>query len=473
MRKLLLALFAAALLAAFTAPSYAADFKFSGFFRVRGITSDNMDRSDDAHDGIQGYDALTRPRFTAKTAGGKIWAMWEIDWYERSVSGQTVGPQTVSPQTVTIDGKEYDVSTGRVSTGRVSSVVQNANANQVVGRTAGRVGVGTNRWVVDFAIPGSQLRFRWGRTDYVSPDKEIYDSSGRSREPGFGLYGKLSNTVSLSMFTTKTGESGSGTRIGVEASDKDDYYVGLSFKASPKLTLTPWIANSRAGGSYDYWYGALHAKAKMGVMSLNATGVYQGGEVSETVDLTGWGVLLRTSFAMGKLKLLANLTMLSGDKDGDADGDRERFEFPQLGGSGWVNGGTLMTQRSLLGGITGMQSRLTNNSVSRVQLVGGNNRQLNGAFVFDVGANYQVSKAFSTFAGVYFYNAAEPAVGDQYDDAKDYGTEFNTGFKWKLYPKLELRTVAAYLIAGDYGKKKDDKDFDDSWNALWSLRHFF
>ena len=339
--------------------------------------------------------------------------------------------------------------------------------------------MGTNRWVVDFAVPGSALRMRWGRTDYVSPDKEIYDSGGRSREPGFGLYGKLSNTVSLSMFTTKTGESGSATRIGVTADDRDDYYVGLSFKASPKLTLTPWIANSRGiirGNEYDYWYGALHAKAKMGVMSLSATGVYQGGEVSETVDLTGWGVLLRTSFAMGKLKLLANLTMLSGDKDGDADGDLGRFQFPQLGGSGWVYGGTLMTQRSILGGIAGMQSRLTNNRVSRVQLIGDerdNPRQLNGAFVFDVGANYQVSKTFSTFAAVHFYNAAEPAVGEEYDDAKDYGTEFNTGFKWKLYPKLELRTIAAYLIAGDYGKEKDGKDFDDSWNALWSLRHFF
>ena len=445
MRKLLLALFAATLLVAFTAPSYAADFKFSGFFRVRGITSDNMDRNDDAHDGVQGYDALTRPRFTAKTDGGKIWAMWEIDWFED-------------------DGS--------------------ANANFVLGRRGGgRVGVGTNRWVVDFAVPGSKLRARWGRTDYTSPDKEIYDSGGRSREPGFALYGKLSNNVSLSMFTTKTGESGSSTRIGVTADDRDDYYASLSFKANPNLTITPWVANSRGMlkrgdviKEYDYWFGAVNVKAKQGIMSINATGVIQGGEVSDTVDLSGWGLLLRTSFAMGKLKLLANLTMLSGDKDGDSDGDMERFQFPQLGGSGWVYGGTLMTQRSILGGIAGMQSRLTNNVISRVQLIGderSNRRHLNGAFVFDVGANYKVSKTFSTFAAVHFYNAAEPAVGDMYDDAKDYGTEFNTGFRWKIYPKLELRTIAAYMVAGDYGKMEGDKDFDDSWNALWSLRHFF
>ena len=82
-----------------------------------------------------------------------------------------------------------------------------ANANILYGRTGGRVGVGTNRWVVDFAVPGSALRARWGRTDYTSPDKEIFDSAGGTRWPGFGLYGKLSKNMSLSMFTTRTGIS--------------------------------------------------------------------------------------------------------------------------------------------------------------------------------------------------------------------------------------------------------------------------
>ena len=71
----------------------------------------------------------------------------------------------------------------------------------------GRVGVGTNRWVVDFAVPGSALRARWGRTDYTSPDNEIFDSAGNSRDPGVALYGKLSKNMSLSMFMTRSGIS--------------------------------------------------------------------------------------------------------------------------------------------------------------------------------------------------------------------------------------------------------------------------
>ena len=85
-----------------------------------------------------------------------------------------------------------------------------ANANIIFGRTGGRVGVGTNRWVVDFAVPGSALRARFGRTDYTSPGKEIFDSAGASRKPGIGLYGKLSKNMSLSMFMFRAGASGSG-----------------------------------------------------------------------------------------------------------------------------------------------------------------------------------------------------------------------------------------------------------------------
>ena len=513
MRKLLLALFAAALLVAFTAPVYAADFKFSGFFRLRGLSSDNTDRNDDKHDGIQYFDALSRPRFTAKTYEGKAFVVWEPEW-------------------------------------------TNANGGFT---TAGRHAVGTNRWVVDFAVPGSALRARWGRTDYVSPDKEIFDSFGRSRKPGLALYGKLSNSVSLSMFNTKTKEDTTGA-----SDDADAYYLGLAFKASPNLTLTPWIANSRDSKSnmgYDYWYGALHAKGKVGIMSFRATGVYQSGTVSEggtvtlakattyptmskvtdpisgevsmksvspigcagggtecapenkiypsvvkpsskmdrpDVDVSAWGFILRTSFAMGKLKLMANLVSFSGDDDPivaaghqalQPDKELSRFTFPGLGGYGWVEGGHIMTSR---------RWTTHGNSVRTVTLTGnGSNKQLNGANVLEGLFEYKVSKTFTVGGGISFYQSAESApnicndankntvcdAGEAmetvHDESKDFGTEFNLGFKWKLYPKTELRVVGAYLFAGDYGRVEMHKgqtinqELDDTWVASWTLRHFF
>ncbi len=499
MRKFLLGLFALALVAAFTAPAYAAaDFRFSGIFRVRGYTSDNTDRNDDRHDGAQAVDALSRPRFTATTDGGKIVVLWEPEWNSPN-SG-------------------FD--------------------------TAGRQDVGTNRWVVDFAVPGSALRIRWGRTDYVSPDKEIFDSFGRSRNPGFAIYGKITPNVSLSLFNTVRAN---GTGVGItttqeaatfsllperddpttpnvrggvvertvtdENDDVDNYLGALAFKVSPNMTLTPWVANSRDSSSdgYDYWFYGLHAKAKMGIVNINASGIFQSGEVSNNVDLSAWGFLLRTSATFGKLKLMGNVTLFSGDEDDlsfgrrtseqgepsashrslQPDGDLERFTFPSLGGVGWVTGGHLMTSRrwTTLG-----------NSLRNQTLTGnGSNTQLNGATVFEGLFEYQVSKTFKIGGGVSFYDSAESAPdiiytecsqigidgrcvdntdGDtekriRHDSDTYFGTEFNLGFRWKIYPKLELRAVGAYMVAGDYGKVAGDNDFDDPWVLAYSLRHTF
>ncbi len=206
MRKLLLALFAMALVVAFTAPSYAASFKMTGFYRVRG-SSENVEGEDgnDSMDDKRNYlDALIRPRFTVKS--GAVTAVWEPEFVSAN-GGFAIGP--------------------------------------------GRQTVGVNRWVLDFALPGSALRMRMGRTDYFSPDKEVYDSGGRHREPGIAVYGKLSKNMSLSAFMTSAKEDNGGkisnTNLGSTGSNDDsrDYYVGLGIKVSPTLTVSPWVANSR------------------------------------------------------------------------------------------------------------------------------------------------------------------------------------------------------------------------------------
>ena len=124
MRKILLTLFALALVVAFTAPAYAAtNLTLKGFYRIRAFSANNLDQDDDADDSTQGIDALIRPNFLTSVDGGKIKARWEIDWWETD---------------------------------------KTANANSIFGQQGGgRVGVGTNRWHVDFAVPGSALRARF------------------------------------------------------------------------------------------------------------------------------------------------------------------------------------------------------------------------------------------------------------------------------------------------------------------------
>ncbi|MCY4384161.1 MAG: hypothetical protein OXE44_13530 [Nitrospinae bacterium] len=430
MRKLLLALFAMALVVAFTAPSYAADFKYTGFFRIRGIAGNNGDRNDDADDSAQGFDALTRPRFTATTDKGAIWALWEIDWYEaRSENDRTPN---------------------------------DANANILFGRSGGRVGVGTNRWVVDFAVPGSALRARWGRTDYTSPDKQIFDSAGGTRWPGLAVYGKLSKNMSLSMFMTRTALSGRGRNIGPEDENRDNYYASVGIKVSPAVTLTPWVALSRDGMGRSLTYAALNAKTKVGIVGLNLSGVSVGGDAAANTDASGWALLASGKASLGKLTLIGTAIMLSGD-DNANDGEEGEFANLMPGGGQFISG-VMVTDRSTTGGITSFRARLPGAGGTR------NTRfqNLNGAVVIGGDAVYKISKTFKVAAGVHIYQSAE----DDMEGDTDYGTEFNTGFEWKIYPKLRLRTQFGYLATGDYGISPGDPD-DDAWTAMFSLDHFF
>ena len=405
MRKILLTLFAMALVVAFTAPSYAADFKMTGFYRVRG-SSEAVNGDDGAKDRY--LDALIRPRFTVKA--GAVTSVWEPEFVSAN-GGFAIGP--------------------------------------------GRQTVGVNRWVIDFAVPGSALRVRMGRTDYFSPDKEIYDSGGRHREPGIAVYGKLSKNLSLSAFMTSAREDS-----GPDNDDKTDYYLGVGIKVSPTLTLSPWVANSRdsAAGGYDYSFLGLHAKTKVGMFGVNGSVVIQEGDLSSGDELSGWAVLVRTSASMGKLKLMGNLTMLSGN-DGSKAGEDGRFRTPQEGGSGWFIGGHIMSSRrwTSLG-----------NDIRSVHL-----GALNGATVIEGLAEFKVSKTFTVGGGVSLYNAAEPSLDANTMDDKEFGTEINAGFKWKIHSNLELRAVGAVIVRGDYGRAMDGPEADDGWAAGWTLRHIF
>ena len=427
MRKILLALFAMALVLSFTLPSYAADFKYSGFFRVRGSSENvNADGDDDADDKKNYLDALIRPRFTAKS--GAVTAMYELD-FSSSYTGKLNDKNELASRT-------------------------HAGANGGFG-TAGRHNVGTNRWVIDFAVPGSALRIRMGRTDYVSPDKEIFDGGGKHRLPGIALYGKISKNMSLSAFMTKSNED-----AGPDNNDKTDYYIGVGVKVTPTLTLSPWAANSRdaAAGGYDYSYLGLNAKTKVGILNVNGSVVIQEGDHADGDELSGWAVLLRTSASLGKLKLSGNLTMLSGN-DGSKDGEDGQFLTPRGGSSGWFVGGHIMSSRRWTS---------LNNGIRDREL-----KKMNGAVVIEGLADFKVSKTLTLGGGVSLYNSAEPSLAANTMDAKEFGTELNAGFKWKIHSNLELRGVGAVILRGDYGREVGGPETDDGWALGWTLRHIF
>ena len=348
MRKYFIWLAAIALLVTTASAAYAIDFKMTGFYRVRGITANDGDRDSKKHDSQQDNDQFFRPRFSVTSDDKKVMAIYEFD-----VGG-------IKKHEFDVDGKSKDGSF------------------EVVSDWGGDKPFATvNRYLVDFAVPGTTLRFRYGRSDWTSPDREIFDSFGNSRRTGFGLYGRLSGAVDLNAFTFKY-EEGEGN--GKQRTDADAYYLALSWKAAPSITITPWFGyDSKNGGSatvtegmpasrmivnrdtaavtadgefalgdgdtprtyavsvpvdamppmiefadpgYTVMYYALNVKAKFGIADIDASIVlndgeivYSGNDPRHDVDLDGWAALLRTWFTFGNLKVGYAGTFISGDDD--------------------------------------------------------------------------------------------------------------------------------------------------------------
>ena len=267
--------------------------------------------------------------------------------------------------------------------------------------------------------------------------------------------------MSLSMFMVRAGADTGVNNLGPEDKNVDSYFAALGIKVSPTMTLTPWVAMHRDGEGKSLTYAALHAKAKVGIFGVSATGVSVGGDASATMDASGWAFLVRSSASLGKLKLLANLTMLSGD-DNAVDNEEGNFSklFPKAGD---IVNGVLISGRGNIFTVD------TNERVAGQKTRSGTLGNTNGAFIADFGLTYQVSKTFNLGAGIYVYQSAEAAHNDPAGD-EDFGTEFDVAMSWKIYPKLEMRAGFAYLAAGDYGMNKDK---DDSWMTAVALRHIF
>jgi len=490
MRKILMALAVMVVAIAVSAPhiASAAALKVSGFWRYRGITQDNADRDDtkQPNDSKQFSDALIRPRWTFTSLKGKIVALYELDF-----------------------DSGFEFATSASSSDRQS--------------------VGTNRYTLDFAIPGTKARFRIGKTDWISPDKEIMASAGVNRIGGWGIRGKLSKSLRFEVWNTQINDGGAAS------SDDNDYFAGLTW-TSPGLKISPWIAWEKFNGvsatpftdtsstvddsltdafvlnadstERDIWYYGVNVRATFGKIKVNVSGVLEDGTldfgrgvnagtvglaegVRQDTDIQAYIILIRSWLDLGRgLKVGFyghftpgddDVTSATGDLGTQPDGKLTRFTAMKGGGACRLTGPQLFTRRRY-------NSVASGNAAESQCLNGDGGEKMNGAQVYEILFTYKVSKAL-TVKGNYSiirsaasrstidknFNGIEDAGDDIFGDAKDVGTEFDAAVVWNIYKGLTTTMSYAHLFAGDYGKSAaaGTRDLDDTWMLVWNLTHKF
>ncbi|MBT3350613.1 MAG: hypothetical protein HOC91_02145 [Nitrospinaceae bacterium] len=490
MRKYSLALIVVALVFAVSATEYAsaADVKMTGVIRQRGSSTDNMDQDDSAtsHDSLQKIDTLWRPRWNVSAFGGKAKVTLELD----------------------------------------------ARGDATSGNATGRADAEFNRFLFDTAIPGTSFRFKFGRSDWFDPSKEIFGSNGVTRRFGWGVYGKINKSLSLYAFNNQFTDGQTA------ASDDNDYFLQLAWKAAPNITITPWVAwekfnavttgaDPASDGSValstvttdsterDIWMYGLNAKAKFGIASLNTTVVIQDGKLDfgravnsgnanndtnvnatkaaarSDIDIEGYAVLIRLWLNFGKLKVGFYGTFMPGDDDATdvADDLGTQFDgkltrFVPTGGGGdngncSINGPQIYTRRRYTTHTTGFSRENRCGS-------GDGAAKGNGSAIYEILASYKLSKALRFDGNVSLIRTAAKradqdttgdgiADGNTYNSSKDIGTEVDISARWDIYKGLFARVTYAYLFAGDYGKLNTAAalDNDDSWALYYEFRYTF
>jgi hypothetical protein len=480
MRKLLFALAVVVVTLAVAAPdlAFAATAKFSGIWRFRGVSADDGDRNELAHDSRQNSDMMVRPRWSIASKGNNVKVFVETDITDSS----TFGGET------------------------------------------GRASVEMNRWAVDALIPGTTLRYQWGRTDGAGPGntgKRLIGGYGTYRFHTHKLYGKLTSNLSLSMFNAQISE---GT---ASNTDDNDYYLSVGWKAAPNLTISPFVLWTKHNGEIDQsgvndlqttlqdtavalgeegrdivQIGA-NLKAKFGILSLDALGLIQDGTIQfsdgvhnagrKNTHVDAYVVMLQAWLNLGKLKVGFYGTFMPGDDDVTSEvgllgtqTDDTLSRYVPGGNSGTANagrGGCRIDGPQIFSGVRyhTMGTGFTSNACGS----GDGGSAGNGVHIFELLGKYKMSKALEVAGNFSVIRSAakraplgtarDGVITTDYVNSKDIGTEFDISAKYTLHKNLWTRMTFAYLWAGDYGKATGTsvRGFDDTWAFIYELRSTF
>jgi hypothetical protein len=487
MRKFVIGLAAMALAFVIVAPNFASagTVAMTHVMRWRGVTTDDTDGNSRNHDNRQVMDHLVRPRWTYKTEGGKVWSIFELD---AITGGGTFGNQT------------------------------------------GRHDAQINRWLFDFAIPGTTFRYRVGRTDWRSPDGEVIGGAGLSRTEGMGIYGKLFGPVKLTAWWTKTSE-------GVAShTDVDLYYLAFAWKAAPAVTITPWLAweHDNSGGStltttaadsdaftgleptggcaagqtaigngatdacfgtsasssssftpdadIRFWGG--NVKAKFGIASINVTGIYEEGNLDfgrgssrPDIKIRAWAALIRLWLNFGKLKVGFYGSFFSGDDDitsgtgraaAQSDNKLTRFVAPRAAGS---SSGTSRINGPQLFTNRRFTTQVAGFFRQNRSGAGDGGVNGNGAHIYEILAKYKLTRQLELAGNISLIRSAAKRAnltnGTTFDSSKSIGTEIDLSAKYNIYKSVYARLTWAYMFAGDYGKETGSSARD--FDDSWAL----
>ncbi len=430
-----------------TASLYAADIKFEGDFRVRGIYADDLDANEDAND----QQAFADGRFRLRTT---------------ATAGITTGVVAVDFTSSFTD----PTNAGCTATGCTTGNYRFGSAN--LGGSYNIVGVREAYLKLDL----NMVKLAFGRKPFKLGHSLILDDTmdaivGKFMVGGFEVMladGKLLDTNST--VATTGGATGSDTDLFIAKtgfSHGDMHNIGL-FVTYLKDRGPSFLGAGVAGADKsDLWTVGVTADGHFGAINLGAEVDFLNGSQDVTggdsADLTGLNVLVGVGLKVAMVDVGVTGLYTTGQDDStdvNVNGVSGNFVFGNI----LVNDNIFSDREGQCASVGG--TRIGSGGASCVGGAGITGIRVSGAL-----SDFMGNKNCTLEGAVIWARTTEDVAPDA---DSDLGIEIDANMKHKLDDNVTLGVNLGYLLSGDAWKAINGTDnADNQVKGVISLNYMF
>ena len=408
MKKIFIAAFIAIVGIAFTAPAFAIEHEFGGYWRTRMYTQRNFDGSDSTTD-TGTAKTVTPWDSTAGAAGAAMTTYNPADTTITDTRSRIYYTAILNDNLKFVNKFEMnatwgcDLSYGDIGADGLSVLVKNSYVDFNVGPFNAKLGVQP-------AVVHRGLVF----DDDFSGVLLSIDSSIGTTSGGF---------LKISEASDNTGSDANGYLF------KHEVNLG-SIILAPSIVYT-----DGADGNYNYFLGA-DVDGNFGPTTLWGTLVYQGGVTGNTpsgvanveLDISAWLIALGGNHNINDSVGIHGRFLFASGNDSDSTDEVQQF--------GTDFGGRYYVWAEIMGGgiFDGQSSSYASGPFG-----------LSNTVAFNIGTTYQACEKLSLDFDLWYASLDESLVNQ--DDS--LGLEIDVKATYQIIDGLSLELIGAYLFAGD------------------------
>ncbi|MDY0223245.1 MAG: hypothetical protein RBR67_19130, partial [Desulfobacterium sp.] len=399
MKKMLVAALVAIVGLAFTAPAFAIEHEFGGYWRTRMFTQGNFNGTSDKSD------ANYNPKVNSRSNVSLIDTRTRL-FYTAVLNDNLKFVNKFEFNTIWGDDNGGKISADGTGHIRVKNSYVDANLGMVNAKIGQQGLVLARGFIFD--------------DDYSGINLTVADNT--------------------SLVYMKIDEQGQNM-----GDDAQAYVIAHAFKAGD-FTITPLaLYADLADSNYTYMIGT-DVDANFGALSLWGSFYYQGGVYNDLADIDHKAYLLAAggNFAVSDtVGIHGQAFYISGDDDTN-DGDYEA----------WYNIGGPEGQSYYWSEIMGYG--IFDNQAS----AGAPGDKVSNIIAFNLGSTVNLSEKLSVTGDVWYAMRAEDVVYPNNRQEDKLGTELDLKVTYQLIDNLTLDVVGAYLFADDATSLNGDNDKD-------------